>query len=332
LTLSAIAAMGAALCWRSTRWGSGVGTAILVTGIVLVELSLSAAEVVPTCSADRFLGRDTVSDAIDRHRPEEAFRVRARDTFYLDLHAWRDGVEKTNIGDLFQIRHAAEVIRPLYSVFHESEATSLFRPLDVELVRAVLDRLGVAFLLTDRPPRLDVGPVIESRTMGASRFELVENPTALPRARVVPRVKVVEASQTLSRLAEVDPRSIVVMTSDPMRGIDGPRQPFTPAEYRQEHPDRVVLRVTTESPGLLVVADTWMPGWRATLNGRAVPIFRGDHAFRVVALPEPGRIEVVMSYRAPGLAIGGIISCGAMGVLGAIGFRTSGRRGIPPRG
>ena len=34
----------------------------------------------------------------------------------MDLHALRDGVEKTNVNDLFQIRHAAELCRELYPI------------------------------------------------------------------------------------------------------------------------------------------------------------------------------------------------------------------------
>ena len=65
--------------------------------------------------------------------------------------------------------------------------------------------------------------------------------------------------------------------------------------------DRLVLEVTTKAPGLLVVADTWMPGWTATVDRRAAAILRGNHAQRVIPLPEPGRHEVVLRYEAPGL-------------------------------
>ncbi len=330
LTLATIAAVGVVLCWRVSPIGKGSGAAILVAGITILELSLSTVMAVPTCSVDRFLERDAVSNAIDRHRPKSPLRIRARDTFYSDLHAWRESIEKTNIGDLFQIRHATEIIRPLYAVFQESDSRAS-RPLDADLARSVLDRMGVQLLLSDRPLRLTIGPVLESGRNGIARFELIENLSALPRARVLPRVDVVEPSWTLDRLAEVDPRLVVVMTHDPLRGLDGDRQPFTPVEYCQEHPDRIVLRVTTRAPGLLIVADTWMPGWRATLNGRPVPVFCGDHAFRVVALPEPGRIEVVMTYRAPGLAIGGMISVGSVGLLAVIGLRGAVRKRFPRR-
>ena len=72
------------------------------------------------------------------------------------------------------------------------------------------------------------------------------------------------------------------MTVDPLAGLaSGPRQPFTAAEWTSNDPDRPALFVTTQAPGLLVVADTWMPGWTATVDGRPAPVLRGNYAQRV---------------------------------------------------
>ena len=71
------------------------------------------------------------------------------------------------------------------------------------------------------------------------------------------------------------------MPADPLADLPpGPRQPFTPAALAQRDPDRPVLEVTTEAPGLLVIADTWMPGWSARSTAMPVPILRGNHAQR----------------------------------------------------
>jgi uncharacterized membrane protein YfhO len=94
------------------------------------------------------------------------------------------------------------------------------------------------------------------------------------------------------------------MPLDPL-GPDGSyRQPFTPAEWTSTNPDRVVIRVATEAPGLLVVADTWMPGWSAEVDGQPQPVLRGNRAQRVIPLLSPGRHEVILTYRPPGLLVG----------------------------
>ncbi len=59
------------------------------------------------------------------------------------------------------------------------------------------------------------------------------------------------------------------MPIDPLGPDPSRRQPFTPAEWVSDDPDRVVVRVATEAPGLLVVADTWMPGWTAEVERTA---------------------------------------------------------------
>ena len=64
------------------------------------------------------------------------------------------------------------------------------------------------------------------------------------------------------------------MNFDPLRSIpDTHRQPFTAAEWASVDPDHPVLEVTTQAPGLLVISDTWMPGWTARVDGEPTPIF-----------------------------------------------------------
>jgi hypothetical protein len=158
-------------------------------------------------------------------------------------------------------------------------------------------------------------------------FTIYANPSALPRAYVVPRAEVAaEGTQLLSRLETVDPRKAVLLSANPL-STAGPRQDFTPASYSATDPDRVVVKVTTEHPGLLVVSDTWLPGWRAWLDGQRVEILRGNHAQRAIALPQPGKHLVVMRFWPPGLSAGlavtGISVCFLIlaSVAGATQFR-----------
>ncbi len=133
----------------------------------------------------------------------------------------------------------------------------------------------------------------------------------MPRAYVVPRAEVIDDDPALilSRFRSSDPRAAVLMAADPLAGLPTePRQPFTPARWLCRDPDRPVLEVTTTAPGLLVIADTWMPGWSARVDGRAVPILRGNHAQRVIPLEQPGQHVIDLQYDPPGLALGSAIS------------------------
>lgn len=52
------------------------------------------------------------------------------------------------------------------------------------------------------------------------------------------------------------------------------------------------------NPALLVVAETWFPGWRAQVDGHDAPVLQADGAFLGVVIPA-GRHEVTLSYRRP---------------------------------
>jgi uncharacterized membrane protein YfhO len=62
--------------------------------------------------------------------------------------------------------------------------------------------------------------------------------------------------------------------------------------------------VTTEAPGLLVVADSWMPGWTAHVDGLDVPILRANNAQRVIPIYQPGQHTITMDYWPPGFTLG----------------------------
>jgi hypothetical protein len=293
-------------------------SAVHVVGLLaLGELAWHAVALIQVAPVEAFLGPDPISEALLLLEPRpstgEPPRVRARDVFFLDLQAVRYGIEKTNINDAFQLAHAAALYETLYPVARRMPPlpkTPLSQAVDDHRQRirqGVFDRMAVTYLVSDRVEADPPWPVVATGDRHGKSFVIQRNPTALPRAYVVPRAEVVEddSATILSRFRSSDPRSSVLMDHDPLaRFPDGRRQPFTPARWLSHDPDRPVLEVTTLAPGLLVIADTWMPGWSARVDGRRVPIRRGNHAQRVVALEEAGRHTISMEYRPPGLALG----------------------------
>jgi uncharacterized membrane protein YfhO len=73
-----------------------------------------------------------------------------------------------------------------------------------------------------------------------------------------------------------------------------------------------------------VVADTYDPGWKATVDGRDAPLLRANLAFRAVPV-DAGRHTVEMRYRPAAVVIGLAISGLTAMVAGAalVARRTS---------
>lgn len=94
------------------------------------------------------------------------------------------------------------------------------------------------------------------------------------------------------------------------------------------------------NPSLLVLAETWFPGWRARVDGKEAAVFQADGAFLGVAIP-PGHHEVTLTFRRPAAAVvGRLITFGTLAGLGVAwwrrrrrrGHRTVARRLITPQG
>jgi hypothetical protein len=80
--------------------------------------------------------------------------------------------------------------------------------------------------------------------------------------------------------------------------------------------DKVTLDVDAVCPGLLVLPDTYFPGWSATVNGSDQRIYPTDGAFRGVVVPA-GKSTVEMTYRPTRFTAGLVLA-----VVGLLGFLT----------
>jgi uncharacterized membrane protein YfhO len=76
--------------------------------------------------------------------------------------------------------------------------------------------------------------------------------------------------------------------------------------------------------GMLVLADTWYPGWIATVDGHSVPIYQVYSALRGVIV-QTGEHRVEFHYRPVSALIGALLS--AIGILGACALALWNRRG-----
>ncbi|HTB80954.1 MAG TPA: hypothetical protein VK717_08715 [Opitutaceae bacterium] len=119
----------------------------------------------------------------------------------------------------------------------------------------------------------------------------------------------------------VDPTKIALLEA-PSAGP--PSVPANPghghAVIESFHLNSIALSVESSAPALLVVAEAWYPGWRATVNGLPVEVLPANVWMRAVRVPA-GVSQVELHYVEPSLALGGTISLLALAVLAWIASR-----------
>jgi uncharacterized membrane protein YfhO len=99
--------------------------------------------------------------------------------------------------------------------------------------------------------------------------------------------------------------------------------PKDAVEITSYQAERVVLQAQTARAGFLVLADTWYPGWSATVDDQNVPIARADYIFRAVPLA-PGAHTIVFEYRPESFGWGAAIS--GLAVIGLVAGLVVARR------
>ncbi|MCB0047199.1 MAG: YfhO family protein [Caldilineaceae bacterium] len=75
------------------------------------------------------------------------------------------------------------------------------------------------------------------------------------------------------------------------------------AEIITYRPERVEVRTRSDAAGLLVLTDTYYPGWQATVDGQAAPVLPANYLFRGVPLPA-GEHTVILRYQPTGWLTG----------------------------
>lgn len=90
------------------------------------------------------------------------------------------------------------------------------------------------------------------------------------------------------------------------------------------------LKVDSGAPQFLVIAQQFYPGWRATVDGVPVGIYRANHAFQAVHVPA-GESTVRLSFMPRTLLIGGALSLVALLLVAVLALGASGMNWFPRR-
>lgn len=146
---------------------------------------------------------------------------------------------------------------------------------------------------------------------------IYENPAALPRAYYVGRLGMRPRTVTpdLLGLGRVNPRQIAMIEAVPADGT-GTAAPNATGNvtFVTDRSEEVVLSVSADQAGFVVLSDQYYPGWIATVNDVEAPILRVNHAFRAVHVPA-GESTVAFRYRPRSVRLGALVSALTLGSL-----------------
>jgi hypothetical protein len=126
----------------------------------------------------------------------------------------------------------------------------------------------------------------------------------------------------------LDLRQVALIETDDPDGLKGfsSRTPVGPSEsvaVVKYEPQRVELKATLDRPGLVILADTYYPGWRLTIDGKPAPILRANRAMRGAAVPA-GEHTLVYTYEPLSFWVGAVIS--GAGLIALMALAWSSRR------
>lgn len=194
----------------------------------------------------------------------------------------------------------------------------------------LFDAASIRFLISPGPiarPGLRLVRRYERHPLQRATPLLYENVNSLPRAYLAFRAtRAIDHGELQELLGEgFDGRRSTVVEGDAPR-LDGPPG-ILPVEVVRERPEVLRFDVAADHPALLVVTDSWYPGWRAWVDGDSAPVLRVNALFRGVPIPA-GAHRVDMRFEPRTFRVGATLSVAAalaIAALLAVGLRRRGR-------
>lgn len=183
----------------------------------------------------------------------------------------------------------------------------------------VRDIFSIRYSIAKQPARPEQHLVFT----GASGLNVYENPSAYSRVWAVHEsVDVPDsvAARALLGSSEFDAKRQVFFIGSGVRPALGacgnPSADST--ELSLHGANRVTIKASLGCAGLVILNDTYYPGWRATVDGKPASIVEADGIFRGVAVPAGDHV-IDMKYRPATVIGGGILSLLAGGIA-AVAF------------
>jgi len=147
---------------------------------------------------------------------------------------------------------------------------------------------------------LNVKYIITYEEINDKRLELAytdeqvnvyRNNESLPRAFFLSNYKVISNGQEaldFLRSKDFNPMDVVVLNEEPASFENRADSQHNNAsvEIKDYSPNKVILNINTPSSGMLVLSDTFYPGWKAYVDREETEIMKANTVMRAVIIPK----------------------------------------------
>jgi len=177
---------------------------------------------------------------------------------------------------------------------------------------------GVAYTVANKPDK-NFG---EEVFTGASGLKVYHRKDAFPRAwsvhELLPVASRGEGNVKIGAEPEAfrNRKATIVGPAPPLESCDGGGERVELVEHL---PDRVVIRADLACTGMVVLSDTFFPGWRARVDHKLAPVYEVNGAMRGVVVPK-GDHSITMRYRPISVYLGAAFTL--LGIAMAFAIRS----------
>jgi hypothetical protein len=340
LAIALLGAFGVAACLEALGAARRSLVAAAVIGVTAADLWIHLARQVPQVEWQRWLspiGTERILAEARRSNPEP-WRYYTLDASFVHgetyhaAHGWS--------GDLAPYVALRALLQPSFNLLFDLESPDGYAnlvPREYEAIWGSEKKLGirsirhletgelepeVARMLRLFNVRYLLSPMVlrseafSATARSAEGMNVYEIAAPLARGFVVGEtIRVASSEEALGRMtgADFDPARQAIVEGG---GVELPAgaAPSTNVRVVGRSNAELALRASLDRPGLLVVSEGYYPGWQATVDGAAAPIFRVNVMMRGVILAA-GEHEIVFRFRSPSVAAGAIVSALAIALL-----------------
>jgi hypothetical protein len=170
---------------------------------------------------------------------------------------------------------------------------------------------GAAYTLSAKPST--EGDLVFT---GASGLKVYRHKGVFPRAWAVHEVVQAPDAQAANRMIQdqlADFHRLAITLDHPMQ-LESCSMPDDVAMTARST-DLVRIRANMACQGMVVISDTFYPGWRADIDGRSAPIYEVNEAMRGVVVPR-GVHALSLRYRPNSATAGGLLTL--FGLIAAV--------------